>query len=266
MRSLLKAHHEKQYQFRLRGTEITRLEAFSDAVFAIAITLLIFKQQMPTTYAEVLVSLRDVIPFGLCIVILISVWYQHFMFFVRYGLEDVRIVAMNALLLFILLIYVFPLKFLATFLTEMYASFLYRLFGYGYDQSRINGMFEKGDIHNLMIFYGLGIAAIYLVLAAMYRYALSQKIALELSAVECYETRICWWRFLLMAAIPILSAVIAWIWRHNTGGIIASGFTYFLYLPFLALFEWRVANSREKIKTLESEVLSVAYDNSHGKL
>lgn len=69
-----------------------------------------------------------------------------------------------------------------------------------------------------------------------------------------------------MAAIPLLSAVIAWIWRHYTGGIIASGFTYFLYLPSITLFEWRVANSREKIKLLESEALLAAYDNSHGKL
>ncbi len=78
--------------FSYRGEEQTRIETFSDAVFALAVTLLILSSTVPETFTEFYASLIDVVPFGICMVLLTLIWYQHYIFFIRYGLKDVRIV------------------------------------------------------------------------------------------------------------------------------------------------------------------------------
>ncbi|MGO9451169.1 MAG: hypothetical protein ACLQDV_09035 [Candidatus Binataceae bacterium] len=42
---------------------------------------------------------------------LILVWRTHYYFFRRYGLHDASTMALNAILLFVVLCYVYPLKF-----------------------------------------------------------------------------------------------------------------------------------------------------------
>lgn len=92
-------YHQEHYGYRLRGQHITRVEGFSDAVFAIAITPLIFANSVPDSYTLIRESMRDIVPFGLFLALLVSLWYAHFSFYIRYGLEEARMVALNALFL-----------------------------------------------------------------------------------------------------------------------------------------------------------------------
>ena len=67
--------------FRFRGQEPGRLENFSDAVFALAITLLLISTSPPSSFEQVRKFAWEVIPFILCITLIILIWHQHFIFF-----------------------------------------------------------------------------------------------------------------------------------------------------------------------------------------
>src|SRR5579885_2426796 len=98
--------------FRLRGTDVTRLEGFSDTVFGFAVTLLVVSLEVPTNFDDLLTTMSDLVPFAICFAILCLLWYQHYLFFRRYGLHDGTMVVLNSLLLFVVLAYIYPLKFL----------------------------------------------------------------------------------------------------------------------------------------------------------
>src|SRR5690349_6443761 len=95
-----------------RRYEITRLEAFSDAVFAFALTLLVVSLEVPHSYAELMHLVRGFLPFACCFALLIWIWYEHSAFFTKYGLHDRVTTTLNAVLLFVVLFYVYPLKYL----------------------------------------------------------------------------------------------------------------------------------------------------------
>ena len=100
--------------FRWRGGEITRLEAFCDVVFGFAITLLVVSLEVPRTYAQLIHDLRGFLPFAVCFAQLVMIWRAHYRFSRRFGLEDPYTVFLNIVLLFLVLFYVYPLKFVFT--------------------------------------------------------------------------------------------------------------------------------------------------------
>ena len=52
--------------------------------------------------------------FAVCFAMLFQVWWRHYKFFRAYDLEDGPVIALTGLLLFVVLFYVYPLKFLWT--------------------------------------------------------------------------------------------------------------------------------------------------------
>src|ERR1700722_17524218 len=102
--------------FRLRGHDIKRIETFSDGVFAFAVTLLIVSLEVPKTFEELLISMRGFGAFAICFTLLVLVWHEQNVFFRRYGLDDKVSILLNACLIFIVLFYVYPLKFLFSLL------------------------------------------------------------------------------------------------------------------------------------------------------
>ena len=102
--------------FRWRSGEITRLEAFCDVVFGFALTLLVVSLEVPRNYAELMAAMRGFVPFAVCFAQLVMIWRAHYIFSRRYGLEDGYTVFLNVVLLFVVLFYVYPLKFVFTML------------------------------------------------------------------------------------------------------------------------------------------------------
>jgi uncharacterized membrane protein len=200
--------------FRLRGTHMSRIDGFSDVVFGFAITLLVVSLEVPHTFDELDRSLRGFIPFAICFLMLILVWYSHYKFFRRYGLHDAGTIAINAVLLFVVLFYVYPLKFLFTVLASGIL---------GGDNSALgNGT----QMRELMVLYGVGFAAVYLLFTALYWNAWHQRRELTLNPTELFLTRSSMIEYTAMASVGVLSVGIALLMPRGYIGV--AGLAYIL--------------------------------------
>jgi hypothetical protein len=170
--------------FRVRGKEISRVEGLSDAVFGFAITLLAISLEVPKTSAEVLHALRGVGAFAITFLMLFSMWRTQFMFFRRYGIEDRKIVWLTGALLFVLLIFIYPLKFIMSTLVEG----LLRRAGYPDPSFHRDLVLPESDISPLFAAFGFGFAAVFAVFSLMYRHAYELRESLQLDDIEVFDT------------------------------------------------------------------------------
>jgi uncharacterized membrane protein len=174
--ALSRSNRMVEKDFRWRGTEMTRAEAFSDAVFAFAVTLLVVALEVPHSFSDLMQAVRGFGGFAVCFSLLVLVWSRHTDYFRRYGLQTTWSTVLNCALLFLVLFYVYPLKFLFGLLFGM----------------MLHGRVPEitlDQIPKLMTLYGLGFAAIFLVFALMYVHAFRLRHELELNEVEQYITR-----------------------------------------------------------------------------
>ena len=212
--------------FLWRGQDVSRVEGFSDAVFAFAITLLVVSLEVPRTFDELLAAMRGFFAFAICFALLLSVWYDHYKFFRRYGLRDTPTVWLNSVLLFLVLFYVYPLKFLFTLLTD-------QLLGFGEKVRLPSGarveMIEPSQGPLLMAIYGGGFAAVQLVFVLLYLRALSLSGDLRLGAYELSVTREEIRGFLLNVSVALASVAIAVF--GGPGAVLWAGMIYLLIFP-----------------------------------
>jgi len=240
IREKLKENLQDKSAFRYRGEEQTRIETFSDAVFALAITFLVVSQETPKSFDELILFLKELVPFAFCIALIVLIWYQHFKYFHRYGLKSTYIVFLNATLLFITLFYVYPLKFLAQVLVNIFAGSLLQ-----YRDTAPLITWEQMRI--TMVIYGLGAAAIFIIFSMMYQYALRKKEQLQLNAIELLDTKISVRENLLMASIPSVSVIVTLLFGMYSIGSMISGFVYFLYFPVMYTHGYLSNKNRNKL-------------------
>ena len=203
--------------FRWRSGEITRLEAFCDVVFGFALTLLVVSLEVPRNYAELMNAVRGFVPFGACFAQLVMIWRAHYVFSRRYALEDGYTVFLNVVLLFVVLFYVYPLKFVFTLL------FL-QIIG-----AVPPGSLDEWQASVVMRIYAVGFAAVFILFLLMYAHAYKLRRELELTPVEALETRNAAQENVLLAAIGIVAFAVAY--RQPAW----SGWTYALIGPILTV-------------------------------
>ena len=203
--------------FRWRAGEITRLESFCDVVFGFALTLLVVSLEVPRNYAELMAAIRGFVPFAACFAQLILIWRAHYRFSRRYGLEDPYTVFLNTVLLFLVLFYVYPLKFVFTIIfAELTGTAPASHFGW-----------HEASV--LMRIYASGFISVFLLFALMYERAYKLRKELGLNEVESLETRLAVQQNLIMASVGALSFVLAF---KNPAW---AGWSYFLLGPVLTI-------------------------------
>jgi uncharacterized membrane protein len=213
----LQEHIEKD-GFRLRGLEMSRIDGFSDVVFGFALTLLVVSLEVPKTYSQLHASLRGFFPFAVSFLFLMLVWMAHYKYFRRFGTHDLGTIAINAALLFVVLFYVYPLKFLFTFLFDGLTG-------------SAQGYFEnQQQVRELMILYGVGFATIYFLIAALYWNGLRQRVHLELTSMEVMLTKTYIGVAAGVAVIGLLSCITTMILPAEL--IALSGWVYTLIFFF----------------------------------
>ena len=111
--------------------ETGRLEAFSDGVFAVAITLLVFSLQVPSP--DTIHSSRDLIntllshwpsyfAFFISFATILIMWVSHHRMFKLIHKSDTLFMFANGFLLFLVTIVPFPTQLIATYLTTSAAT------------------------------------------------------------------------------------------------------------------------------------------------
>ncbi len=201
--------------FQWRGGEITRLEHFSDAVFAFAVTLLVVSLEVPKSFPELMTALRGFVAFGACFAMLVLVWLYHCRYCRRYGLQDGWATFLNSLLLFFVLFYVYPLKFLA-----------FTMFG-GTQQITAH------DSRAIFVVYGAGYAAVFLTFALMYLHAWRKRDQLALDEIERLSTRHILINHLALVAIGLCSVLLALVLPERRIGL--AGYFYFAIAIYFAV-------------------------------
>jgi uncharacterized membrane protein len=88
----------------------SRIEAFSDGAFAFAATLLVVSVGTRAETSILQVDWMVFRGFGISFFALVGLWSIHYNFFRRTSDMDNWIIALNAVLLFLILYYIFPIK------------------------------------------------------------------------------------------------------------------------------------------------------------
>lgn len=202
--------------FRWRGGDVSRLEGFFDAVIALAMTLIVVSSDVPKSFDGLVDSFRRLPAFAACFLLLAMCWYYHFRFHRRFGLENFPIVVLNMLLVFVILIYAYPLKFLFSLL-------LNPLFGLRGDVG-----IQRAEIPTLMLVYSSGYSAIFMMFASMHFYAYRQRQELALTPAEVVMTRFGIWEHLGHVAVGAISILLTLINRNLAP---LSGLVYCLVGP-----------------------------------
>jgi len=234
-KALSKNPQKRKTGFQLRGHEVKRIETFSDAVFAFAVTLLIVSLEVPHSFEELMTTMRGFFAFGMCFTLLVLIWYEQHIFFRRYGMDDTWTVVLNSALIFIVLFYVYPLKFLFSL---MFSDSIY---GSGKSPFSIEGK----QIPLLMVIYGVGYVLIFFIFTLLYRHALRNKAALELTVAETFDTRTKVYSQLVQISIGILSIVTALLLPPQLAGL--AGLVYLLIGVALTIYYWRRAKIRKRL-------------------
>ena len=164
-----------------RKHRISRLEEFSDAVFGFALTLLVLSTGVPRSYGDLIDLLKGIPAFACCFALMVWIWHEHDTFFERYPLTDAPTTVINSVLLFVVLVYVYPLKF-------MFESFMLTVFRI---EPRNNPVLQMSlpDLANASILYGLGFFILMGLFALLYLHAYRQRVRLGLGPLDAFDTR-----------------------------------------------------------------------------
>lgn len=247
------AERRERRGFRWRGREVSRIEALSDAVFGFAITLLVVSLEVPRTAAELLQAMRGMVAFAACFAMLFLVWHHQYRFFRRYGLEDGVTMMLNAVLLFVVLFFVYPLKFL-------WGHMIGRAMGdpawvLGPDGVRVP-VIGAGDAGALMVVFGSGYVAVFAIFALLHLHALRRRDELQLDALELWDTRDNVRETLLNVAIGACSIAIVLIGGPERTAL--SGLIYWLVGPLLGVHGWLSGAARGRLARRLAEAESSA--------
>jgi len=228
---------------RWRGHEVSLLEGFSDTVFAFALTLLVVSLEVPQTVHELMDVMRGFLPFACSFTLLVWIWHQHNLFFRRFGMQDALTVTLNAAILFVVLFYVYPLKFMFN-----------TMFG-GFGLLKIHDPeLTAHSVRIVFIIYGIGFVVLFLLFASLYGHALRHRTALQLTELEAFDAKAAIREHLVNVSVGLCSIVAAVLLPDRQVGL--AGFLYTMLGPAHAVNG--TANGRRRRALEQSEKAAAA--------
>jgi hypothetical protein len=218
----------------LKPREVSRIEGFSDAVFGFAITLLVVSLEVPATFDDLLTTFKGLPVFAITFAMLLLVWQEHHTYFGKYALHDGVTIWLNGALLFVVMAYIYPLKFLFGFLAGPNGM------SRGLAQQT---MIRQGQMDDLMVVYGIGFVSMFSILAAMYWRSSRAGARIGLDAATTREARFGAGHCLVYVLVGVLSMAVSVL--GGAGGPAFGGMTYMLIGPLQGVYHvWALRQSR----------------------
>lgn len=186
---------------RPRGADAHRLETFVDAAFAFALTLLVISfDEVPGSYDELLQALRGAPAFLASFAIIVMVWFAHHRWSRDFGLSDPPSVLISLLLVFVVMVYVYPLR-------AMMSTAMNQITG-GWAPS--NFAIESVDeVRGLFTIYGAGFTATTACIGLLYLRALRSAEKLALTPYEKALTSVDVIAWAIVSGMGVVSIVLA---------------------------------------------------------
>ncbi|MHC4990025.1 MAG: TMEM175 family protein [Planctomycetota bacterium] len=225
--------------FRLRGLEMTRIETFTDAAFAFAVTLMVVSiDAIPTSFDELILAMKGIPAFAVSFLLLMLFWHGHWTWSRRYGLEDTPSILLSSGLVFVVLCYVYPLKF-------MTSSFFHWISGGALASQRVT-FASAQQLHGMFVVYGIGFTAMCLAVALLNLHAYRCRAALQLDRLERFDTLADVGAWLIVAGTGVLSIILAMVTPASAFGI--PGWAYMLLPITMPLFATTMARRRKRMR------------------
>ncbi|GBF31007.1 hypothetical protein MnTg04_00960 [bacterium MnTg04] len=222
--------------FSLRGLEVTRLDTFIDAAFAFALTLLVISfDTLPGNIEELLSALKGTPGFAASFAQIMLFWVAHRTWSRRFGLEDTPAVLISLLFIFLIMVFVYPLR--------MMFGGLFHWISNGW----LTTGFEIGsydDLRALFIIFGLGFMVMCGLVAALNRHACRQAHRLRLSPEEIFLTRAEYGAWLILTSCGAVSALLAGVLPDRL--VMYASFIYWFLVIIMPMYGVRLNRQRKK--------------------
>lgn len=220
--------------------EMTRLETFTDAAFAFAVTLLVVGggDSIPLNFEEMIRAINQVPAFAASFANIMLFWYAHHIWSRRFGLEDSRSVFLSLLLIFVVLIYIYPLK-------AIYSGAIH-FFSGGYFESYFD-LSSYDDLRIMFVIFGIGFASLSGVIVLLNNHAIAKAKDLALSEVEIFDTHTERMHWLMNMIVPVFSIVLAISLPDRL--VVVAGI---IYATFAILLPW-YSIRRMRLRKLQAD-------------
>ncbi|MEZ5485184.1 MAG: TMEM175 family protein [Lysobacteraceae bacterium] len=207
---------------RERGGEVTRLEAFVDAAFAFAVTLLVISlDAIPDSIDALILALKGVPAFAASFALIAWFWYLQSRWSRRYGLDDGATTWLSLLLVFLVLVYVYPLRML-------FGGMFHWISG-GWLPAGYS-LRSTYDLRVMFVVYAVAWTTLGLVILSLHRHAWKLRDRLDLNFAERLELRSAIASLTLIPLSGLLSALAAMLMPASFGpaGMSVAGVCYWL--------------------------------------
>jgi uncharacterized membrane protein len=187
--------------FLERGSEVTRMEAFVDAAFAFALTMLVISVgSIPDTMPKLIEALKGTPAFAASFALVSSFWYAHMTWSRRYGLDDPPSIALSLVMVFVVMVFIYPLK--AVF-ASLFGWITHGWLPYGFVLHSVH------DLSLMFVVYGIMFGTMGTLFALLYAQAWRRRVDLGLSLDEQVATAEMIARGLVKPLVAACSIVIA---------------------------------------------------------
>jgi uncharacterized membrane protein len=238
MRNEINNYRNHDSRINYRGSDASRIDNLTDAVFGIAITLLLFNQSNPNSFTDLITFTKTLPAFLISISFLVLFWSEHLRFSEIYTLNHSGFTILNTIFIALIIFYVYPLRFLTLFLTSIFFN------------TEMGLSIQAHQVSYLMIYYGFVAFALYFIIFLFYYNVYRMREKLNLNIFELFYTKSQKNKLIIMFTIPCASILFTTIINQFSLNLapIIGGITYSLYVP--AIIFWH-RNYQKKSKEFD---------------